>query len=569
MANKNISILYVEDDERIRNKYIPYLKEHTNSLFVAENGIQGLELFKELSPDLIISAIRMPEMDGLEMIAKIKKLKTDVRIIITSAYSEPKYFLKSIALGVNGFLVKPVKKKDLDKSIEEHFLFIESYKKIKLEESKRVEAEKELHKLNEELEARVEKRTAALRKEVSKRNQALTMLSESEEKYRQIFENANDGILLTLNGVVKFINPKLYEITGFLPKETIAKPFTEFVHPAYREKVFNNHLGRMRGEEVEERYDIQAYNKNGDLRWFELKSALIRWENSPAVLTFVTDVTERKETAAQLHELNLRLENRVQEELKKIESQQQLLIQKSKLESLGELAAGIAHEINQPLGAISLSLDNILYKLTEGKLNNTYLESKIKQSFDDIERIKKIIDHIRSFSRGQDKEEHRKFDIHIVIENALNMVKNQYHKLDIEFRLSFKANEKFVMCNPFKLEQVLLNLFSNAKFAVDEKAALKSKENIKYVKRIKIDTFSDDDSIIITVEDNGLGIPQKFIKNVFDPFFTTKSIDSGTGLGLSISYGIIKEMKGDIMVKSLENEYTRMIIELPIYREKK
>jgi signal transduction histidine kinase len=117
------------------------------------------------------------------------------------------------------------------------------------------------------------------------------------------------------------------------------------------------------------------------------------------------------------------------------------------------------------------------------------------------------------------------------------------------------------------LEQVLLNLFSNAKFAMDEKASRKAKDKITFVKRIKINTYVNGDKIQISVEDNGLGIPKNLIKNVFDLFFTTKPIDSGTGLGLSISYGIIKEMKGDIKINSLENEYTKMILTLPLYKD--
>jgi PAS domain S-box-containing protein len=567
MKAEKISILYVEDEEDIRLVYTPLLKKRTTKLYIAENGYIGLELFKKHKPDLVISDIRMPIMNGLEMTEEIKKLNQDVRILIMSAYSQPEYFIKAITLGVNGFLTKPIRKEQLFASIDEQFEIIETKQKIKIEEKKRFDVEFKLHKLNEELEMRVEKRTRAIRKQVTERKIAVEMLQESEEKYRQIFENANDGILLTIDGVVKFINPKLYEITGFLPKETISKPFTDFVHPSYREAVSNNHLGRLKGEKVDERYDIQAYNKSGDLRWFELKSALIKWESKPAVLTFVTDITERKETAAELHELNLRLENRVQEELKKIEAQQQLLIQKSKLESLGELAAGIAHEINQPLGGISLTLDNILYKLNEDKLTNDYLKEKLKQSFEDIDRIKMIINHIRLFSRDQDKEEYSKVDVHEVIDNALNMVKNQYQNLNIDFQLSLKADPSNILGNPYKLEQVLLNLFSNAKFAMDEKTSRKAKDKIAFVKKIKIDTYISGNEIQISVEDNGLGIPQNLIKNVFDLFFTTKPIDSGTGLGLSISYGIIKEMKGDIKINSLENEYTKMILILPLYKD--
>ncbi len=739
--NDDIKILYVEDETPIRKLYTPFIKEKASELYVAENGLEGLKLYKKHKPDLIISDIRMPKMDGLEMINNIKSLQSEVRIIIVTAFSQPQYFTRAIKLGVNGFLVKPVTKDDILAVVDEQINTIRLQKKIKIEEEKRGIAERDrkkganilravsfageefllktrleeiipkvlknlgkatsvsrvylfqnetrsrkiytsqifewvaegikskisdydlqdiplktsgfkrwisvlskhkplyglvrefpkseqqklmqqnilsmvivpifvqdywwgflgfddcleerewaeqeistlataanligtaihrnniesqLKKLNNDLENRINVRTLELQKEITERIQAEEMLRESEEKYRQIFENANDGIMLTIDGIVKFINPKLYEITGFLPKESISKPFTQFVHPDYQEVVYQNHLGRLKGEEVTERYDIQAYTKSGEPKWFELKSALIQWENQDAVLTFITDITERKKNAAELRELNLRLENRVKEELKKTEEQQQLLIQKSKLESLGKLAAGIAHEINQPLGAISLLLDNIQYKSDKGDLDKEYLDKKLKKSFEDIDRIRMIIDHIRAFSRDQDKAEFVKVDVNMVIHDALSMIKHQYIKQNISFELKLDLKKAFIFGNPYKLEQVLLNLFSNANYALNEKEKLDN--NIKKV--IQITAYQKVKNICIEIEDNGTGISKTHQENIFDPFYTTKSADEGTGLGLSISYGIIKEMNGDIKVESKENKYTKMIIALPMLNNK-
>lgn len=567
MTKKDIRILYVEDEQIIRNLYVPFIEEKTSNLYIAENGGKGLELFKKHKPDLVISDIRMPIMDGLEMTSKIKEIDLKCRIIIITAFSQQEYFTRAIKLGVNGFLVKPVTKDDLMAVIDEQIKIILTERKVISESLKRNQVQRKLKKLNEELEMRVDERTLALQNEIDERIQAEEMLRESEEKYRQIFENANDGIILTINGIVRFINPKIYEITGFLPKESISKPFTNFVHPDYKKFVYNNHIGRLNGEDVPERYDIQAYTKSGDLKWFEIKSTIIQWEDQPAVLTFLTDITERKKISSQLRELNLRLENRVQEELKKIKEQQQQLIQKSKLESLGELAAGIAHEINQPLGGISLLLDNIQYRSSKNELTTKYLDDKLRKSFEDIDRIKMIIDHIRTFSRDQEMTDFTRMDIQEVIMNALGMIKNQYQKHEIEFELHLYCKEAFITGNPYKLEQVLLNIFSNARFAVREKCKLLAKKNIDLQKKIIISTFSEDKEIGITIEDNGIGIPKKLQKNIFDPFFTTKSEEVGTGLGLSISYGIIKEMHGNISVESKENEFTRMIIKFPIYKK--
>lgn len=563
MQKHNISLLYAEDDSSIRATYVPLLQKKVEKLYVATNGEEGLALYKEFKPDLILTDIKMPIMDGFEMIKAIKKEQVNIRCMIMSAYKKPEYFTESIEIGVKSFLIKPVETKKLMEQLDEQATIVLQKKEYSVEVQKRKGVEQKLIKLNNELESRVSKRTKALQKEVNERRVFEDMLRESEEKYRQIFENANDGIILTINGIVKFVNPKLYEITGFLPKESISKPFTDFIHPDDREFVLQNHIARLKGEKVPERYDIRAYDKQRNIKWFEIKSAIIQWEMQPAVLTFITDITERKQTSRQLRELNLHLEHRVQEEIKKIEAQQQLLIQKSRLESLGEMAAGIAHEVNQPLGGISLALDNILFKISEQNCSEDYIENKIKQSFEDIERIRTIIDHIRAFSRDQDLSDSHKLGINKVIVNALSMINRQYQQHQIRFEMQLSTEECFIFGNQYRLEQVILNLLSNAKYAVENKI---NNENKEKQKLIKMSTSHQEDKVIITIEDNGTGIEEKHLNNIFDPFFTTKENDQGTGLGLSISYGIIKEMNGDISVDTKKDEYTKMIISFPKYK---
>ena len=425
----------------------------------------------------------------------------------------------------------------------------------------RGEVEEKLRKLNAELEKRVEERTEDLQNEISEHICTEIKLRESEENYRQIFENANDGILLTVNGIINFINPKIYEITGFMPKEAISKPFIDFIHPDYRELVLTNHKKRLKGEKVIDRYDIKAFDKKGNEKWYEIKSNVTSWEGEPAVLTFLTDITTRKKTAEELKELNKHLEKRVKEELKKIEFQQQLLIQKSKLESLGELAAGIAHEINQPLVGISMGLDNILIKSKNNEVTEDYLNTKFNKLFEDIERIRKIINHIRVFSRDQDLTDFKKVNINEVINNALSMVKTQYKNHNVKCTISLNCKDCYTYGNKYKLEQVILNILSNAKYAIDEKE--NTINDISYQKQIKIKTYENRNNLFINIEDNGIGILENDLIKIFDPFFTTKKSEVGTGLGLSITYGILKEMKGDINVETKLNEHTIMKISLP------
>ena len=433
----DITVLFVEDEDLLRAIYERILDKFISRLYVASNGKEGLELYHQHNPDLIITDIMMPVMDGLEMVEKIREIDKNIRLVILSAYGEAEYFMDAIKIGVNSFLLKPVETEKLQSLVEELAKGISLEREVKDQEIKRINAEENLRKLNEELERRIEDRTKDLQKEVKDRTQA-----EDE-----------------------------------------------------------------------------------------------------------------------LKELAVNLENRVKEELKKRQKQQQLLIQKSKLESMGELSAGIAHEINQPLGGISMGLDNILFKLSMDGLSEEYLTNKINALFKDIDRIRQIINHVRIFSRDQDSEMLETVDLNEVIYDALSMVSKQYNNHNIKIVLKLSDKKFYTIGNKYRIEQVILNLLSNAKYAVEERQKL-SKNDV-YTKTITIKSYGVNGNVVIEIEDNGTGIPQKNIDNIFDPFYTTKDVESGTGLGLSITYGIIKEMKGEITVDSKINEFTRIKIALP------
>jgi PAS domain S-box-containing protein len=286
----------------------------------------------------------------------------------------------------------------------------------------------------------------------------------------------------------------------------------------------------------------------------------------------IEDISEIKLAKSKLEEanqqillINQNLEERIQEALKRQEDQHSLLIQKSKLESLGELSAGIAHEINQPLGVMSLSFENLKQKISANKITPEYLDSKFKSIQENIKRIRDIIDHIRTFSREQDSFVLDKVNLNKVVQKALSMIGMQYKNHNIHIKTELKENIGFTVGSNLKLEQVVLNLLSNAKYALEEKGIYVNES--EFHKQIVIKTDSTKNKVILIVEDNGAGIKFSHLSKIFDPFFTTKPEGLGTGLGLSIVWGIITSMHGDIIVNSMERKYTKFRITFPRFPE--
>jgi PAS domain S-box-containing protein len=278
------------------------------------------------------------------------------------------------------------------------------------------------------------------------------------------------------------------------------------------------------------------------------------------IVGIIIDISELKRIQNELEDLNTTLEKRVADELKKTSQQQQMLIQKSKLESLGKLAAGIAHEINQPLSAISLGLENLLFRINQNRVDENYIREKVGSMFDHIKRMKIIIEHVRTFSRDQQGHELAKVNLNEAVKGSLLLLGTQYKSSQITIRQKLNEESLIFKGNLFRLEQVIVNLLNNAKDALEEKAG---QAGIKFAKTIFIRTFSDQNNVVLEIEDNGSGIAQENIQRVFEPFFTTKEMSKGTGLGLSIVYGIVEEMKGQVSVRSTLGECTCFRIAFP------
>jgi C4-dicarboxylate-specific signal transduction histidine kinase len=261
--------------------------------------------------------------------------------------------------------------------------------------------------------------------------------------------------------------------------------------------------------------------------------------------------------------LNRQLQEKITEALRKEKEQQQIIVHQSSLTSLGELAAGIAHEIKQPLQNISLVNEGLLLETTEEHIDPGFVKSSVNDINEGIKRIKFIINEIGNFSRGQQQQIIEWFDVNTRIENAFSLARTRFSNRRIDVRFDLDKSIPEFQGNPYKFEQVVVNFFNNAKDAVEEKAAT---QTVDFEKKMIVRSYSSGNFINIEVEDNGVGIAGDIKTKMFLPFFTTKPLGKGTGLGMSISLGIAKEMGGTIEIESTLNQGTLMRLKLPLQK---
>jgi signal transduction histidine kinase len=239
--------------------------------------------------------------------------------------------------------------------------------------------------------------------------------------------------------------------------------------------------------------------------------------------------------------------------LDELKSTQKQVIQTSKLATLGEMATSVAHELNQPLNVIRMAAGNSRRKIANGTADPGYLNDKLERIEEQTARAAIIIDHMRMF--GRNATEHPVLiDPRHVMTNALDLIGEQLRLAEIEIVKDFAKDCTSVLGHTIQMEQVILNLLSNAKDAMAEKGG---------EAKILLRVFEDDEGVHIISEDTGGGIPDDVLPHIFEPFYTTKEMGKGTGLGLSVSYGIVSDMGGSIVAENTGNG-ARFTITLPI-----
>ena len=339
----------------------------------------------------------------------------------------------------------------------------------------------------------------------------------------QLVDTANAPIFgIDAKGKINEWNQQAEFITGFTKAEVMGQDLvSSFITDEYKISVGEVLQKALKGEETAN-YEFPLFTKSGDRVDVLLNSTTRRDADGgvSGVIGVGQDITGLKLAQAQV-------------------------IQSSKLASLGEMATSVAHELNQPLNTIRLAASNITDRVNSKKITNDYLTKKLKRIDDQVIRASAIISHLKMFGRNASEKPHS-LSPEDVMKSVIKLISEQLRLDDIKIKLVFTDDNSLVLGHQIQLEQVFLNIISNARYAI-----LENLENTEREIFVNANLIGDD-KLEVSITDTGGGVPDKLLPHIFTPFITSKPMGKGTGLGLSVSYGIINEMNGTITVENVK-----------------
>ena len=492
-------ILVVDDDPTICYVMEQTLSPDGYEVKSGSSGREALEFLAENTFDLVLLDIGLPDMDGFETMSHIHRNSPDTLVIMMTGDATIESAVKALKSGAYYYLTKPFHIEALRKTI------------INALDHKRLESHRKLSQ---------------------------KALQESEKRFRDLVENSLVGISIIQNNKIVYQNPEQSELFNPLPKKLDAN-LLEYVHPDDVNKVKGCYQslisGKTRSVEADFRFSPPGKKDTKvDMRWVQCRASMFKHKGNDALLVNTIDITRAKDL-------------------------EQILRVKSKMLSLGRIAAGIAHEIRNPLTGIN----SYLYTL-EDFLGTESLESeKIKMMKKIVERlqvasnkIESVIKRVLDFSKPG-APSMALVNINKPLIEAINLSAASLRKNNIKIKQSLEQDIPHCYADSQLIEQVILNLINNA---------AKALEKTEGDRIIELTSASKKNSIIVRVSDSGPGVPLELKDKMFDPFFTTRQ--DGSGIGLSIAQRIIADHSGSIDVGSSKLGGAEFKVELPIDKRK-
>ena len=449
-------------------------------------------------------------------------------------------------------------------------------------------------KHNKRLEDKVTERTfnlkqsnEELQKEMLKRKQYEADLKRSEQNYREIFNATADTICIyNTEGDLIDMNDAMINMYGYSKLELSKLHFNDVCFKEADSKELElSYLNKVQ-KEGRVIFDSQAKRKNGELFWVEIALTKTNIVGKDCILSVVRDIDEKKKSAIELEAYRLRLEQMVDDRtielrdsnhklvdtnqklqkvnkdleaqkqelnstLDKLQFAQEQLIDSEKMAAIGTMAAGVAHEINNPLNYIRGGVFGIKTVLKDQYKNNEEVAELMDGIDLGVDKAAQIVSSLNHFSR-QSEVLDEKCNIHTIIDNCISILQHVL-KNGIEVEKVYQQPEIICPANEGKIHQLLLNIIKNAAQAIKDQGQIK----------IETGVLDQEKMIFIAITDTGVGIKKELLSKVTTPFFTTKDVGEGTGLGLSISKKIVSDHKGKLIIESEPNVGTRMLIKLP------
>lgn len=389
-------------------------------------------------------------------------------------------------------------------------------------------------------------------RDINDRKKAEQNLQTSETRFRAITENTTDlTIIVDPEGNYQYVSPSCRQVVGFEPDQILGKNRKEFVHPEDQPAV--NEVLLRATREPGKTFCVDHYRaRHRDGHWVHLVGLVTGMLDVPDVNIIVIncrDISQRVKTEQRLAQYRDHLEELVDQRTRELDESREQLRQSERLVSIGTLAAGMAHEINNPIGTIMLAAQNVL-EIRHRPDNDKLVEDCLRNIVDDADRCGQIIRNVVQFAKRQATRK-QTVDVNRVIEQAVTLARRHVEDRGGSVDLELTPNLPPVKANPVEIEQVLVQLIMNAAEA--------QVGNLE----IRIRTDRSPEGVRILIQDNGQGIPPGHLNRIFDPFFTTRRDQGLTGLGLSVVHGIIREHSGTIKVDSRPGRETTFTIHLP------
>ncbi len=541
-----MNILIVDDKKDNLYFLEAMLQGNGHHVIQAENGAQALEILQSQPIDLIISDILMPVMDGFELCRNVKTHETWRHIpfvIYTATYTGPQDEEFAAKIGADRFIVKPCEPEIFMKTILE----LMASKAININRSTPPVQEEEILKLySQRLVRNLEQKKLELEKEVKMRIETEKILRESEEKYKAILENIEDGYYeVDLAGNLTFFNTSMCRMLGYSSQEFMGMNNRMFMDPENARKVFYAFNRVYRTGEPSRELDWELIKKDGAKCFINASVSLIKDSDGNPIgfRGIARDITDRKNA-----------------ELEKARLTEQLY-HAQKMESVGRLAGGVAHDFNNLLSIILGYSEIILNDLDK---NHPHYDP-LKQIHQVALRAKDLTRQLLAFSRKQvlSKQMVDANQVVIGFEKLLRRLIGE----NIQLNLNMMKKPLWINADCAQIEQVLMNLAINARDAMPSGGVLTiatSCVDWEAGDRDSNQNLPPGKYALIQVSDSGCGMDKNVISHLFEPFFTTKAKDKGTGLGLATSYGIIKQHGGHIEVYSEVHGGTTFNIFLPL-----